>query len=224
MQSYIDESTDIGRLTQQYLDLLLGGARREASQLILGEVANGTPIPRIYLEVFQVSQYEIGRLWEHNRITVAHEHFCTAATQMIMSQLYPHILASERCDRTLVATCVSDDLHELGIRMVSDLFEMAGWDTYYLGANTPASAVIASLLERGADVLAASTTMPAHVAHVKHLIDAVRADPECGGVTILVGGQPFIDDPQLWRELGADGHAGDAASAVETGNALIDAR
>ena len=45
----------------------------------------------------------------------------------------------------MVATCIGGELHEIGIRMVADFFEMEGWDTYYLGANTPADAVVAEL-------------------------------------------------------------------------------
>ena len=77
------------------------------------------------------------RYWQMNRLTVAQEHYCTAATQMIMSQLYPYIFEGERNGRVLVATCVAENLHEIGVRMVTDFFEMDGWDTFYLGANVP---------------------------------------------------------------------------------------
>ena len=63
---------------------------------------------------------------------MAQEHYCTAATQLIMSQLYPYIFTTGKNGRVLVGTCVSGDLHEIGVRMVSDFFEMEGWDTFYL--------------------------------------------------------------------------------------------
>ena len=97
------------------LRLLLRGNRQAASQLILTAVARGVTVKDIYLHVFQRTQYEIGRLWQINRISVAQEHFCTAATQLIMSQLYPHIFRTERVGRRLVATCVG------GARLFGDL-------------------------------------------------------------------------------------------------------
>jgi len=57
----------------------------------------------VYLNVFQRSQHEIGRLWQMNQITVAQEHYCTAATQWIMVQLYPYVFGTERIGRRLVA-------------------------------------------------------------------------------------------------------------------------
>ena len=34
-----------------------------------------------------------------------------------------------------VAACVTEDLHEVGLRMVSDILELEGCNTLYLGAN-----------------------------------------------------------------------------------------
>jgi methanogenic corrinoid protein MtbC1 len=153
---------------------------------------------------------------------VADEHYCTAATQLLMSQLYPHIFATAKNGRTLVATCVSGDLHEIGVRMVADFFEMDGWNTFYLGANTPHAGVIATIIERKADVLAISATISYHVDTVRDLISAVRQHPECGHVRILAGGYPFNQDPELWRKIGADGFASDAQQAIVLADRLVE--
>jgi MerR family transcriptional regulator, light-induced transcriptional regulator len=168
----------------------------------------------IYLHVFQRTQYEIGRLWQVNQISVAQEHYCTAATQLIMSQLYPYVFGGEKTHGTLVAACVAGELHEIGARMVCDFFEMDGWNTYYLGANVPTPDVVEALIERQAAVLAISATITYHVRAVEALIIAVRGAPECDSVKILVGGYPFKVAPELWRDIGADGSAPDAQAAV----------
>jgi methanogenic corrinoid protein MtbC1 len=98
--------------------------------------------------------------------------------------------------------------------MVADFFEMAGWDVYFCGANTPHAAVVQSVVERAAEVLAASATMGYHLHAVRDLIELVRADPRCAKLRVLVGGHPFTIDPALWRAVGADGTAADAEAAV----------
>jgi methanogenic corrinoid protein MtbC1 len=210
-------------LGQRYLRALLDGKRHVASQLIRKSVEEGVSIRQIYLQVFQRSQHEIGRLWQTNQLSVAQEHYCTAATQLIMSQLYPYIFASEKNGRTLVATCVAGDLHEIGVRMVSDFFEMEGWDTFYLGANTPKPDLLRSLAQRRADVLAVSATMTFHVRAVAGLIEAVRAE-HGDAVKVLVGGYPFNVDPDLWRRIGADGSAQDALESVAVASRLAGER
>jgi len=137
LASFIERDDPLSALARGYIDALLQGDRQSASKMILESAGQGTDIKEIYLNVFQRSQREIGRLWQTNQISVAQEHYCTVATQMVMSQLYPYIFASEKNGRRMVATCVGGELHEIGARMVADFFEIDGWETYFLGANTP---------------------------------------------------------------------------------------
>jgi len=209
-------------ISQSYLFLLLRGERNKASQLILDLAKNGTPVKEIYLQVFQPAQYEIGRLWQTNKISVAEEHYCSAATQLIMSQLYPYVFSSEKIGRTMVATCVSGELHEIGVRMVADFFEMEGWDTYYLGANMPAEGILKSIEEHEADIIGISTTMLMHVGEVGILIDELRSASMRNETKILVGGYPFNVSQELWRKVGADGFASNAQEAIRIAKLLIE--
>lgn len=222
LPTFLDQAVSLTPLAHQYLEALRRGERGLAGRLVLDTVASGTSVKEIYLHVFQPAQREVGRLWQTNRISVAEEHYCTAATQLIMSQLYPYIFATEKKGGTLVATCVAGDLHELGVRMVADFFEMDGWNTYYLGANTPHDSIISTVIQRAAEVLAISATMTYHVEAVRELIGVVRQKPALAKVKILVGGYPFSRDPQLWRALGADGSAPDAQEAVALANGLTE--
>ncbi|MDD4138379.1 MAG: cobalamin B12-binding domain-containing protein, partial [Methanoregula sp.] len=126
-----------------------------------------------------------------------------------------------RKGRSLVATCVSDELHDVGIRMVADFFEMDGWDTQYLGANVPAASIVAMIRDRHADAIAISSTMPYHIPRVYELIRAIRADPTTAGTRIVIGGYPFNLMPDLWKRIGADAGAISADEAVEKVNRLV---
>jgi len=219
---YLEGTGFLDTLGREYLAALLQGDRRLASKLILDAVERGASVKEIYLRVFQRSQYEIGRLWQIDEITVAKEHYCTAATQLIMSQLYPYIFAGEKNGGTYVGTCVSGNLHEIGGRMVADFFEMAGWNSYYLGANTPSGSVVDTLIERRADILGISATMTGHLGAVEELVEIVRGRSACAGVKILVGGHPFNIAPDLWRAVDADGTAPDAEGAIQLAGRLVE--
>jgi methanogenic corrinoid protein MtbC1 len=108
-----------------------------------------------------------------------------------MAQLYPHIFNTVKNGRRIVAVCVGDELHEMGLHMVADLFEMGGWDTYFLGSNTPVPVVLQTLATRRPEILAISATMTYHIELVTDLIAKVRqADPDYTP-KIIVGGYPF---------------------------------
>lgn len=208
-------------LANQFLGFLLAGNRQNASRLILEAVQNKKmTVQEVYLNVFQKTQREIGRLWQTNQISVAQEHFCTAATQMIMSQLYPYIFNGARKDHRLVMACVGGELHEIGARMVADFFEMHGWDTYFLGANTPPESILKTAQERNADILGLSVTMTFHIETARSIIETLRQKPN-NKTRVWVGGYPFNLSPQLWQKIGADGYAPDAESALQLSQGLI---
>ena len=206
-------------IAEKYLKHLLAAERREANDMILRIISEGKPIKEVFLEIFQPVQYEIGRLWQTNKISVAQEHYGTACTQSIISSLYPRILSTEKVDKTMVATCISNELHELGIRMVADFFEMEGWDTYYLGANTPMGSIIDYLVLKDADLLGVSATLMKHISLVEKLIQKIKSS-EAKAVKVIVGGYPFNLIPDLWKRIGADGFAKNAIEAVKIGGSL----
>ncbi len=117
-KTFLDPRNRLFIQASKYLEYLLNSKRNEANNYILDLAKNNVPPKDIYLGIFQPSQYEIGRLWQLNKTSVAVEHYCTAVTQMIMSQLYPYIFTSEKNGKRFVATCASGELHELGIKMV----------------------------------------------------------------------------------------------------------
>lgn len=210
-------------LARRYTDALLAGERQEAIDLVLAAVDGGADLRDVYLDVLQVSQHEIGRLWEIGRVSVAREHYCTAVTQLVMSRLEPAVFHATRNGRRMIATCVGPELHELGARMVADFFELEGWDTSYLGANLPVAEVVKAVDEMNPELLAISTTMTHHLPAARQLIRAVR-ERSAYAPLVLVGGHAFNRPSLSYREFGADGHGVDAREAVRRAAELLESR
>ena len=187
----------------------------------MDQVKGGAGVGDIYLQVFQPALREIGRLWQMHDLSVAQEHYCTHATREIMAQILPLATSVRRSGRRVVAAGAGDELHEAGLRMVADFLELAGWDVYFLGANTPAGAVVESLQEQPADLLAISATITFHVDAVAELIGRVRRGAIEKRPKILVGGYPFNISPGLWRQVDADGWARDPREAVAEAESLL---
>jgi signal transduction histidine kinase/ActR/RegA family two-component response regulator len=224
LPSHLDGEDALGELARQYLQALLRAERHEATRLVLDAVRAGVGVADVYLHVFQRCQREVGRLWQVKRITVAQEHYCTAATQLAMSQLYPYLFALPKKGRRMAAASVGGELHEVGLRIVTDLFEADGWDTLYLGANLPAAGVVRAVEQHRPDLLVISVTMSFHLPGVERLIGEVRSSEAGRAVKVMVGGYPFNVDPELWRRVGADGHAPDAGEALAVAARLLNLR
>jgi MerR family transcriptional regulator, light-induced transcriptional regulator len=189
--------------------------------VIRGALQGGLSIPDLYLTIFQPVQYELGRLWLFNKISGAEEHYCTAATQALMLELYPDIISSPRSGMTLVAACAGPELHEIGIRMVADFFEMDGWDTWYLGAAVSVDLLLSSIEHRKPNLVALSVTMSSHIGQVRELIKAIKGTFTVTTPPIMVGGLLFNTVPDLWRIVGADLWAINAEQAVLEARELL---
>lgn len=204
-----------------YLGHILGERRQDAVAYIMSLHADGVQLKDIYLSVFGPVLRELGRLWQTRKIGVAQEHYGTAITQLAMAKLYPALFTGVRKSRRMAAAGVGGELHELGIRMVADFFEMDGWDSRYYGVNLPPSELAKAIATDKPDLLCLSATMPWHVQDLKAAIKAVRTIPGLAGLPILAGGRPFVVSPELWRNVGADGTAATAQDALEIAETLL---
>jgi methanogenic corrinoid protein MtbC1 len=208
-----------------YLEAALHGQRDAAIGIVRDAMLDDMAIADIMLTILQPAQIELGRLWERGEISIAHEHYTTAITQLSLSLLYPRMLVNRTLlGRSMVATSVGSEAHEVGIRIISDLMEQAGWRTAYLGADVPHADVVERVAQHRADVLAVSATMAGHLRGVRQLIELLRADPRCSHVRVLVGGRPFTVNPRLAEQVGADGWAPGALEALELCRAWTEER
>ena len=175
------EPTIRGELAEKFLKTLLTGDRTSAGSMIFDAVDNGLSIRDTYLDIFQPCLFQVGAMWHQGRITVAHEHFVSAAIQLIMSELYPRIRRQSELMRkdTVIVGCVAGELHEIGSRMVADLLELAGWRVLYLGANTPGTSLVDIAREQGAVLLALSMALPSSGPATREILERVRR--EIGG-------------------------------------------
>ena len=173
----------------KYLEYLLSGNKG----MCLGVVQNylqGTPsIIDLYENVIKPALYEVGILWEQNKISVASEHMATAITEGILNRLYEGINPQKRYNKKVVLACVEDEEHQVGIKMVADMFELHGWETFFLGAKVPINELMAFINHAGPDIVALSLSVYFNYNNLIKLLRLIR--DKYPDISILVGGQGF---------------------------------
>ena len=205
----------------RYLDALRRGDRHAAYRALDEALDDGRELGQVYLDVVQSAMREIGRLWQEDELTVAEEHLATAITESAMSRMFERVFVW-RDVRTpkLLAACAEEERHQMGLRMLCDLLELAGWETTYLGASVPIESLVDLVLKHKPDAVAISATIAPHVPRVREAIQAIRSAPIERQPVIAVGGRVFLGDPSLAERVGADLTAADAEQAVH----VLDAR
>jgi len=150
---------------------------------------SGVPVKEIYTDVIKRSMYRIGQLWENDRTSIAREHQATKITEIMISLIYPYILKVPKIDKKVIVTCTDKEFHELGARMVSDIFELNGWKSIYLGANTPKDELIRLIEEENPDVVAISINFYINIVRLIKEIELISE--KFPDLQIVVGGQAF---------------------------------
>jgi len=216
-----EKALQYAQMAADYLALLLAADRRGATRLLLEAARSGTDVRDLYLYVLQPAQREVGNRWHSGEISVAEEHYCTAATAAAMAQLQPYFQDTPRNGRLLLAACISGDLHTLGLQMVADFLEHDGWEVRYLGASTPIDSILRMIADQGAELVLTAASMAHHVPLIRELVAAIRRDPATRHVRVVVGGRPFRYDNELWERTGADAWAPSADQAVDVVRGLF---
>jgi methanogenic corrinoid protein MtbC1 len=203
-----------------YLVALLEGDRRRAADLLLDAAASGQRVSEIYVNVITPALQEVGRMWMTGEVSIADEHFITASARETIAELRGKIARQQPHGKAVLAAGVQGNQHDVGLQMVADLFEIAGWRAINLGANTPAEEIVDAVSGFSVDVLVLSAALTTHLPTVRKTILAVREN--CGSsVKILVGGSAFSAAPELGERFGADAYTGTAIEACDIGNQLM---
>lgn len=210
-----------GRLAATYLLALLEGDRRRASRTVLDAVERPENVRDIYLHVLTPAQAELGRMWMTGEINVAEEHFASHTTKMVMAQLLSRAVFPPHNGKTVLAAAVAGNQHDIGLCVVSDFFDMAGWRTIQLGADVPIHDLAQAVECFDTDLVALSASLGIQLETLRSTIQAIRAGQRGDIVKILVGGRVFADIGTLAAEIGADGYAADPGEAVRLGGDLV---
>ena len=200
--------------TAPYLAAALAGDRERARTIAQVALAGGLPIRRLYLEVFQATQREVGERWAAGTIGVGDEHRATAVTQYVIASLYDRIVTGGGHGCPVLLGVVGPERHEVGPRMVADFAELAGYDVRYMGALATGDALVRAVREHAPRVVGLSATLPNHLPVLGRFIAELRAALGAACPPVLVGGRALAADPEAWRRIGADAHAADADDAV----------
>ena len=198
---------------EAYLEHLKNSDTRGAIGLVSGYEKRGIPLRDIYVDIIGEAMRRVGDLWQKHQISVDTEHYCTTVTQLALAQMYPVVFGQARKDRCVLVACVGSELHEMGARMVADLFEYDGWDSIYLGAAVPIETICAQVEACNPQLIALSVTMPQHLALCREEVAKIRK--LCPDVKIAVGGHAFAGTNEIWKNWRVDVYTQDARELVK---------
>lgn len=173
---------------KEFLSFLIKGDHTTCSN-IAKDVLSTTTLNNLYENILKKSLYDVGEMWEYNKISVATEHLSSAIVEAILNEFYSSIISKNKINKTVIVACVESEFHQIGVKMINDIFEVNGWSSYFLGANTPTNELIIYAKSLNVDMIAISLSIYFHLPILEKMIQQIRK--EFPVLPILVGGQGF---------------------------------
>jgi len=177
-------------ISDEFLSSLISGNRKDCSKIAIEKLLSDPSVINLYEELLKPALYSVGKLWENNKISVATEHLATFISEAILNESYDQVISDIRIGKKVVVACVEKEYHQVGIKMVANVFENNGWDALFLGANVPVTELIIFIKSENPDMLALSLSIYFHLPTLEEMLKLIRLEfPE---LPVIVGGQAFM--------------------------------
>ena len=204
---------------------ILDGAPESAADVAKRALVEGiAPLDAIDLG-FVPGMAEVGEQYAQHKMFLPDMLASAEAMKAAMTVLEPELKRQGEARPsagTVVLGTAKGDIHEIGKTLVGTLLTANGFSVHDLGVDVPNEQFVAKTRELGADVVGVSALLTTTMRGQRSVIETFEREGLRSSVCIIVGGAPVTR--QWVDEIGADGFAKDAVSAVALVKNLLEHR
>jgi corrinoid protein of di/trimethylamine methyltransferase len=206
----------------QMIRTVLEGDKDAAERLAQTAVSRNWDLNEVVEKGFVPGIQEAGRLWENGEYflpeLIAGAEAMKAAMRVFQPELEKSRIKAASAGKIIIGT-ISGDIHDIGKNLVASMLSANGFDVLDLGADVKLEHFLDKAEAKQADLICVSALLTTTMLRQKLLIQILRERDPSGKYKLLVGGAPVT---KKWAEnIGADGYAENAMSAVSLAKALM---
>jgi len=180
----------------RYTSALCAADAPAVEALVTEALAAGLAPTVIQVGVITQAMKRIGDLWEQGELTIADEHVATGLSNRALLPLQePLQTAPPRSRERIVLAGIEGQTHVLGLQMVADVLEGAGFEVFYLGADVPSPSLDAFVSEHMPAIVGLTSTQDSDAPRLAAAIVAIHHAHQAA--QIMLGGNGV---PALWRD------------------------
>ncbi len=195
---------------------IISGNREKAKQLTKAALDEGIAAKTIVVNGIAAAMEVVGEKFRADEFFVPELLIAQRAMKEALS-----LLSAESVDHigTVVIGTVKGDLHDIGKNLVAAMMEGAGFKVVDLGVDVSPEKFVETARAQSANLIAMSALLTTTMGSMKDTVASLKSQGLTGKVKVVIGGAPVTQS--YADEIGADGYAPDAASAVDKAKALL---
>ena len=199
-------------LLEELREAVVDGRAKVAVAKVEEALTEGIEAGTLLREGLIAAMAQVGKLYEEGEIFVPEMPVAARAMTAALSVLKPQLVEEGVVSSGKVAIGTTQgDLHDIGKNLVAMMLEGSGYEIVDLGVDVPADRFIQAIKD-GANVVAMSALLTTTMTNMQVAIEAITQAGLRDQVRIIIGGAPITKS--YADEIGADGYAEDASSAV----------
>jgi len=200
--------------------LLYQGKAAQVKEMTEAALAEGEAVEDVLEKGLIYGMGVVGEDFKHNRVYVPEVLIAARAMKSGMAILKPLLIekGGDSSAGTLIMGTVKGDLHDIGKNLVCMMAEGAGFTVVNLGVDQSAEKFVAAVKEHDADIVGMSALLTTTMVYMGKVIQAFE-EAGLDKVKVCIGGAPISQS--YADEIGADGYAADAASAVDMFKVMV---
>ncbi len=189
-------------------------ADRQGANQIIDQWAQHHGHEKAVLEILEPALVLFGECWaKDDNISLAQGYIAAkiaedALNRAVLDKKQDNFITDIK--GPIVVGNIEDDYHALGRRMVVTFLKTAGWKIYDLGNDVTPTEFVDKAVEVGAKIIGVSAMMEMTAQNIKKLRLEIDRRNLKGKIQLAVGGAIFKLRPELVKEVGGDGTAGNA--------------
>jgi 5-methyltetrahydrofolate--homocysteine methyltransferase len=198
---------------EKFYEALCEGSMDKVKELTLKALNEGEAAEKVLKGGLIPAMDRIGVRFRNNEIFIPEVLIAARAMHSGMGVLKPILAKSTTSTMTkVIIGTVKGDLHDIGKNLVGMMLEGAGFEVVDLGIDVPPEKFIQGAKESGAQIIGMSALLTTTMMQMQTTVQKIKA--EGLKVKTVIGGAPVT--AEFAKQIGADGYAPDAASAVST--------
>lgn len=200
-------------LLQEIANCIINGKAPDTEQLVQKALDAGIPVRDVLNEGMIAGMDVVGQKFKNNEFYVPEVLIAARAMKTGMKLLKPRFAeAGVEPIAKLALGTVKGDLHDIGKNLVAMMLEGAGFEIIDVGVDVTSEKFAAAIKENNAQVIGMSALLTTTMLNMKSTIEALKNDGIRNSIKVIIGGAPVTQS--YADEIGADGYAADAATAV----------